>query len=111
MRTATRDYDLRGKTIREGGSLTPWYLSANRDEEIFDAPFEFRVDRKDAKQLAFGFGAHVCLCQHPARVKIKALYRELLARVDRIELAGEPKCVHANFVGGLKSLPIRYRMK
>ena len=111
MRTAAEDYELRGKTIRKGESVILWYPSANRDEETFDAPYEFRVDRKGAKQLAFGFGAHVCLGQHLARMEMKALYRELLARVDRIELAGEPKYVHSTFVGGLKSLPIRYRMK
>jgi hypothetical protein len=110
MRTATEDYELRGKTIRTGESAILWYPSANRDEEIFDAPFEFRVDRK-AKQLAFGFGAHVCLGQHLARMEMSALYRELLSRVEFVELAGEPKYVQSTFVGGLKSLPIRYRMK
>lgn len=111
MRTATEDFELRGKTIRAGESAILWYPSANRDEEIFSSPFEFRVDRKDAKQLAFGFGAHVCLGQHLARMEITALYRELLRRVDSIELAGEPRYTHSTFVGGLKSLPIRYRMK
>ena len=111
MRTATEDFELRGKTIRAGESAILWYPSANRDEEIFSSPFEFRVDRKDAKQLAFGFGAHVCLGQHLARMEITALYRELLRRVNSIELAGEPRYTHSTFVGGLKSLPIRYRMK
>ena len=111
MRTATQDYELRGKTIRKGESVILWYPSANRDEDIFDQPYEFRVDRKEAKQLAFGFGGHVCLGQHLARMEMSALYKELLKRVDNIELAGEPKYVQSNFVGGLKSLPIRYRMK
>ncbi len=111
MRTATEDYRIRDKTIRAGESAILWYPSANRDEEVFDAPFDFRVDRKDAKQLAFGFGAHVCLGQHLARMEMSALYRELLNRVENIELAGEPKYVQSTFVGGLKSLPIRYRMK
>jgi len=111
MRTATEDYELRGRTIQQGESAILWYPSANRDEQIFDEPFEFRVDRKDAKQLAFGFGAHVCLGQHLARMEMSALYRELLSRVDHIELAGEPKYTQSTFVGGLKSLPIRYRMK
>ena len=111
MRTATEDFDLAGTTIREGESAILWYPSANRDEAVFDAPFEFRVDRRDAKQLAFGFGAHVCLGQHLARMEMSALFRELLARVDHVELAGEPRYVESTFVGGLKSLPIRYRMK
>src|SRR5690606_10042133 len=95
MRTATQDYELRGKTIRKGESVALWYPSANRDEEIFEAQYQFRVDRKGTKQLAFGFGAHVCLGQHLARVEMKALYRELLDRVAWIELAGEPKYLHA----------------
>ena len=78
---------------------------------MFDAPYEFKVDRNDAKQLAFGFGAHVCLGQHLARMEMNALYKELLNRVDSIELAGQPAYVQSTFVGGLKSLPIRYTLK
>ncbi|MEM6708881.1 MAG: cytochrome P450 [Pseudomonadota bacterium] len=111
MRTATEDYELRGKTIKAGQSLILWYPSANRDEEVFSDPFDFRVDRKDGKQIAFGYGAHVCLGQHLARMEIAALYRALLKRVDRIELAGEPRYTQSTFVGGLKSLPIRYTLK
>ncbi len=111
MRTATQDYEIDGTTIKKGESVVLWYPSANRDEDVFDAPFEFRVDRTDAKQLAFGFGSHVCLGQHLARMEISALFKELLRRVDAIELAGEPRYMQSTFVGGLKSLPIRYRMK
>lgn len=111
MRTATEDYEIGGKTIKKGESVILWYPSANRDEDIFEAPFEFRVDRSDAKQLAFGFGAHVCLGQHLARMEMSALYKELLKRVDTVELAGEPAYVQSTFVGGLKSLPVRYTLK
>lgn len=111
MRTATEDYALRGETIRQGESVLLWYPSANRDEEVFDAPYEFRADRADGPHIAFGFGAHVCLGQHLARLEISALFRELLARTEHIELAGEPRYLQSTFVGGLKSLPIRYRMK
>jgi cytochrome P450 len=111
MRTATEDYVLQDRTIRAGESAILWYPSANRDEEVFDAPYEFRIDRNDARQLAFGFGAHVCLGQHLARMEMSALFRELLRRVDQVELVGEPRYVQSTFVGGLKSLPIRYRMK
>ena len=111
MRTATRDYPLRGETIRAGESVTLYYPSGNRDEEVFDAPYTFRVDRQDGAHIAFGFGKHVCLGQHLARLEIGALFQELMRRVARIELAGEPRYVQSTFVGGLKSLPIRYRMK
>ncbi|MEM7101176.1 MAG: cytochrome P450 [Pseudomonadota bacterium] len=111
MRTATQDTEIGGQPIAEGESVILWYPSANRDETIFDQPNEFRVDRRDAKQLAFGFGAHVCLGQHLARMEISALFKELLARTTEIELAGDPQYMQSTFVGGLKSLPIRYKLK
>ena len=110
MRTATQDTELRGQTIKAGESVILWYPSANRDEEIFNQPFEFKVDRHDAKQLAFGFGAHVCLGQHLARMEMTALFKELIKRVKHIELAGEPRYSQSTFVGGLKNLPIRFQM-
>ena len=111
MRTATADCRVADVDIARGEACTLWYPSANRDEAVFDQPFEFRVDRRDAGHLAFGFGAHVCLGQHLARLEMGILFRELLRRVDHIELNGEPLYTHSGFVGGLKSLPIRYRMK
>lgn len=111
MRTATADTQVGGQAIAEGESAILWYPSANRDESVFTNPFEFQVDRNESKQIAFGFGAHVCLGQHLARMEMSSLFRKLLARVDHLELAGEPKYTQATFVGGLKSLPIRYRMK
>jgi cytochrome P450 len=111
MRTATKDQEIRGQKIAEGESVILWYPSANRDEDVFTDPFSFRVERPAARNLAFGFGAHVCLGQHLARMEMQAFYRELLARVEHVELAGEPRYAQASFVGGLKSLPIRYRMK
>lgn len=110
MRTATADYELRGKTIKKGDSLFLFYPSGNRDEEVFDDPNQFKIDRTPNKHLAFGYGAHVCLGQHLAKMEIKALYDELLPRLDSIELAGDPSRVAANFVSGLKRLPIRYAM-
>jgi cytochrome P450 len=111
MRTATKDQEIRGQKIAEGESVILWYPSANRDEEVFTDPFSFRIERPAARNLAFGFGAHVCLGQHLARMEMQAFYRELLSRVEHVELAGEPRYAQASFVGGLKSLPIRYRMK
>nr|WP_321442292.1 cytochrome P450 [uncultured Hyphomonas sp.] len=110
MRTATEDYTLRDKTIKKGDGLALFYWSGNRDEEVFDDPFEFRVDRDVKKQVAFGYGVHVCLGMHLARMEIKALLNELLPRLESIELAGEPQSTRANFVSGLKSLPVKYRL-
>ena len=110
MRTATEDYTLRDKTIKKGDGLALFYWSGNRDEEVFDDPFEFRVDRDVKKQVAFGYGVHVCLGMHLARMEIKALLNELLPRLESIKLAGEPQSTRANFVSGLKSLPVKYRL-
>lgn len=110
MRTATQDYTLRGRTIRAGEALCLHYPSANRDEEAFDEPFAFRVDRQPNKQVAFGHGVHLCLGMHLARLEIRALFKELLPRLAAIELAGAPRRTRSNFVCGLKTLPVRYRM-
>ena len=111
MRTATADCSIGGTAIAAGEACVLWYPSANRDEAAFEAPFAFRIDRGGANHLAFGFGAHVCLGQHLARMEMGAFLAELLRRVDAIELNGEPRYIQSTFVGGLKNLPIRYRLK
>ena len=110
-RTAAEDCSVGGVDIAAGESCALWYPSANRDEAVFDEPFAFRVDRPNVRHLAFGYGAHVCLGQHLARMEMAAFFKALLRRVERIELAGEPRYTQSTFVGGLKSLPIRYRMR
>jgi len=110
-RKLCRDYELRGKKLRAGDWVVMFYASANRDEEVFEAPFEFRVERKPNPHLAFGVGEHFCLGAHLARRSQRALFRELAQRLEWAELAGEPEQIHSAFVVGLKKLPIRYRMK
>ncbi|MCI4644437.1 MAG: cytochrome P450 [Hyphomonadaceae bacterium] len=109
MRTAQDDYELRGKKILAGETLMLCYPSGNRDEEVFADPFNFRVDRNPNKLVSFGYGGHMCLGMHLARMEMQALYEELFSRVKSIELAGEPSHIKANFVGGPKSIPIRYK--
>jgi cytochrome P450 len=111
FRTATQDYQLRGKRIRAGDSLMLCFPSGNRDEEVFEDPFAFRIDRAPNRHIAFGHGVHQCLGLNLARMELKALFKELLARVDSIELSGEPAWIEANLVSGPKRLPITYRMK
>ena len=111
MRTATEDCELGGQAIKAGDGLTLFYWSGNRDERVFDDPFAFKVDRATNPQVAFGHGVHLCLGLHLARMELRALFAELLPRLDSIELAGEPKNTTANFVSGLKTLPVRYRMQ
>lgn len=110
MRTATADHQVRGRTIRAGESVLLSYPSANRDEEVFDDPFRFDIGRSPNKHLSFGFGVHYCLGAMLARMELKALYTELVPRLRSVELAGDPKLMKTIFVGGLKSLPIRYEV-
>lgn len=107
MRTAANDYELRGQTIRAGESVMMLYPSGNRDEEVFDAPFDFQADRRPNRHLAFGHGAHHCLGNLLAKMEMKVLYEELFDRVAKIELNGEPKLIESTFVSGLKALPVR----
>ncbi|HVZ91993.1 MAG TPA: cytochrome P450 [Rhizomicrobium sp.] len=111
MRTATQDCELRGRKIRAKDALQLLYISGNRDEEAFVDPFRFKVDREPNRHVAFGYGAHVCLGQHLAKMEIRAFFKELLARLERIELAGEPKRIQSAFVTGLKTLPVRYSLR
>ena len=111
MRTATADAEIRGQQIAKGDWLMLAYPSGNRDEEVFDDPFAFKVDRTPNKHLAFGYGAHVCLGQHLARMEMRILWEELLPRLQSVELAGTPRRTEANFVCGPKAVPIRYVMQ
>ncbi|MCV7217607.1 cytochrome P450 [Mycobacterium crocinum] len=111
MRTATADTEVRGVPIKEGESVLLSYVSANRDEEIFDNPATFDVARDPNKHLSFGYGVHFCLGAALARMEINSFFTELLPRLESIELAGEPEFISTIFVGGLKHLPIRYSLR
>jgi cytochrome P450 len=111
MRTATADTELRGRHIAKDDWLMLCYWSANRDEEVFDQPFEFRLDRKPNKHIAFGYGRHMCLGMHLARLEMRRLFEELLPRLESVEATAPMELVAANFVGGPKRLPIRFRMR
>ncbi|MGA0838522.1 MAG: cytochrome P450 [Pseudomonadales bacterium] len=110
-RTATRDYTLRGKQIRAGDTLGLMYAAANFDEDIFDAPFEFRIDRKPNRHLAFGTGPHQCLGLLLARLEMRIFFTQFIPRIDMIELTGPGEHLRASFVHGFKHLPIRYRLR
>ncbi|MFN2426186.1 MAG: cytochrome P450 [Candidatus Binatia bacterium] len=111
LRHAQQDYELGGKKIARGDQLLMSYLSANRDESVFDDPFRFDVTRKNANEhLAFGIGVHFCLGAHLSRMELRGFLREMLPRLDSLELDGSPKYTLATFVGGPKNLPIRYSM-
>jgi cytochrome P450 len=108
-RTSAHDVVIRGTQIRAGDTLALFYPSANRDEEIFEDPFEFRIDRKPNRHLAFGIGEHVCLGAHLARIEIELVFRHLAGRVVEMEATHPPERLASANVGGIKSLPIRLR--
>ena len=109
-RTATEDFPLRDKVIKEGQAVALFYPSANRDEEVFEDPFQFRIDRKPNRHLGFGVGEHFCLGAHLARLELEVAYKYLIPRIDEVELAGPVSRLHSSLVGGVKHLPIRYRL-
>ncbi len=107
-RTATRDVELRGQTIRAGDKVVTWYVSANRDEAVFDDPDSFDVTRKPNDHVTFGPGGpHFCLGAHLARLEARILFEELLPRMRSIELAGPTDRIRSNFVNGIKRMPVR----
>jgi cytochrome P450 len=109
-RTATQDVELRGKRIRAGDQLALYYPSANRDEDIFEDPFTFRVDRNPNRHLAFGIGEHFCAGAHVARLELEVAFKYLIPRLAEVEVAGPVQRLRSNLVGGIKHLPIRYRL-
>jgi cytochrome P450 len=110
-RTATADTEVRGQKIREGDALGIFYASANRDEDIWNDPFRFRIDRNPNRHLGFGVGEHFCLGAHLARMELAVAYKHLLPRIEEIELAGPVERLSSSLVGGVKRLPIRYKLK
>jgi cytochrome P450 len=110
MRTAARDTEVRGTPIAAGDSLLLSYVSANRDEDVFDDPFRFDVGRDPNKHLAFGYGVHFCMGAALARMEVNSFFSELLPRLKSIELTGDPELTATTFVGGLKHLPVRYSL-
>jgi len=110
MRSATADTEVGGRKIAKGDWLWLSYPSGNRDETVFEAPDEFRPDRSPNRHLAFGYGAHLCLGQHLAKMEMRILFEELMPRLQSLEFAGPATRSEANFVSGPKRLPIRYRM-
>lgn len=110
MRTATDDAELAGQKISKGDWLMLCYPSGNRDEAHFTDPYSYDIARTPNKHVAFGYGAHVCLGQHLARMEMRILWEELLPRLESVKLDGTPTRTAASFVCGPKSVPIRYRM-
>ncbi len=107
-RTAKRDVELRGKTIREGDKVLMWYVSGNRDEEVIENPNTYWIERPRVRQhLSFGFGIHRCVGNRLAELQLKIIWEEILKRFPEIVVTGEPRRVHSSFVKGYETLPVR----
>ncbi|MFZ5749363.1 MAG: cytochrome P450 [Pseudomonadota bacterium] len=106
-RTATQDSELEGQKIREGDKLILWYLSANRDESVFEDADSIRVDRPNARRhLAFGHGIHRCVGARLAELQISVLMEEMAKRRLRPNVLGEPERVSGCFVHGYRKMTV-----
>jgi cytochrome P450 len=105
-RTATRPCQLGGHAIRPGDKVVFWEASANRDELVFEQPFRFDVRRQPNPHLGFGHGVHHCLGANLARLEIRVVLSELLARVDTIEPAGAVEWTRSNKHTGIRRFPV-----
>jgi len=110
-RTAVEDVELHGKRIRKGDAFCLFYPSANRDEDAFPDPDVFRVDRRPNPHVGFGIGEHFCLGANLARLELNVIFAELSQRLEEIELAGPFERMRSSFLGGVKRMPIRYRLR
>ncbi len=111
-RTATCDTEVNGQAIKKGDKLVLWYSSGNRDEDVFDNPFQFDVRRFPNDQIGFGGpGPHFCLGAHLARREINIIFNEIFQRMPDIEVCGEPQYLQSNFINGIKKLPVRWTPK
>ncbi|MGB4862297.1 MAG: cytochrome P450, partial [Tepidiformaceae bacterium] len=107
-RTVTQDVEVGGKQMKAGDRVIMWYLSVNRDEDVFTDPYRFDIERSPNEHLAFGIGEHFCLGAGFARKELKVMFEELFRRFPDIELAGEPERLRSNFINGVKHMPVKF---
>ena len=107
-RNAVRDTDLRGQKIAAGDKVVLWYVSGNRDEEVFRDPDTFDVQRTPNDHLSFGGGVHFCLGASLSRLEVRVAFEEILRRLPDLELAGPVVRVRSNWILGVKSMPVRF---
>ena len=111
-RTATRDCEIGGKQIRADDQILMWYVSANRDEDVFDNADVIDIERANAdRHLSFGYGVHFCMGSRLAELQLRILWEEVLQRFERIEVQAEPERTFSSFVKGYTHLPVRISRK
>jgi cytochrome P450 len=108
-RTATRETTIGDQAVAEGDKVVIYYISANRDEAVFDDPYTFDITRQPNDHVAFGGGGpHFCLGANLARLEIRVMFEELLRRIPEMEMAGPPQRLRSNFINGIKHLPVTF---
>jgi cytochrome P450 len=108
-RTATSDFEYKGKKVKKGDKLVLWFLSANRDESIFEEPYKINLSRKPNRFLSFGQGGpHVCLGMFLAKLEVRVILEEIAKRVSKVEQTGPHNYLRSNFILGIKNLPIKF---
>jgi cholest-4-en-3-one 26-monooxygenase len=108
-RTARADIELHGQQIKEGDKIALWYIAANHDPAVFADPHRFDIRRSPNDYLAFGGGGpHFCLGSHLAKLEIRVMFEELLARLPDLELNGPVQRLRSNFINGIKHMPMRF---
>jgi len=106
-RTATRDFDFEGQTIREGDRVVMWYVSGNRDDRVIDNPNAYVIDRaRPRTHMSFGFGIHRCVGNRLAELQLTIIWEEMLRRFPEIRVVAEPSRTHSVFVKGYETLPV-----
>jgi cholest-4-en-3-one 26-monooxygenase len=107
-RTALEDTALCGQSIRKGDKLMMYYPSANRDEDVFEDPDVFDIERRNNHHLAFGVGEHFCIGTHLARLETRVMFEAILERMRDIEVAGPVRYLRSNLIDGVKHIPLKF---
>ena len=107
MRTAVQDTQIGPKDILTGQSVALFFNSGNRDRAVFPDANSFRVNRSHNPHIAFGRGPHFCMGHQLARMEMRAIFSELLQRIENIKLIGKARRAHSTFMTGITSLPVR----
>lgn len=105
-RTAVADTEIRGQAIAKGDKVVMWYISGNRDEDVFEDPSRFDVGRGNIQHLGFGAGQHVCVGSRLAEMQLRVAFGILAEKVGQFEVVAQPRRFRSNFINGLKNLDI-----
>ena len=107
-RTTLRDTELGGKQIKQGDKVVMWYVSGNRDIDVFEQPDDFRIDRPNARQhVSFGYGIHRCMGNRLGEMQLRVMWEEIMKRFHTVEVVERPLRVRSNFVKGYRELPVQ----